>query len=30
MDVVMLGLLALFVAAIAGLVRVCDSLGARP
>jgi hypothetical protein len=30
MDVVMLGLLALFVVAIAGLVRVCESLGARP
>lgn len=27
MDVMMLGLLALFVVAIAGLVRVCDSLG---
>lgn len=30
MDVVMLGLLALFVVAIAGLVRVCGSLGDRP
>jgi hypothetical protein len=30
MDVVMLGLWALFVMAIAGLVRVCESLGARP
>jgi hypothetical protein len=29
MDVVMLGL-AIFVVAIAGLVRVCESLGARP
>lgn len=30
MDIVMLGLLALFVVAIAGLVQVCDSLGDRP
>ena len=30
MDVVMLGLWALFVMAIAGLVGVCESLGARP
>ena len=30
MDAVMLGLMALFVVLIAGLVKVCDALGVRP
>lgn len=30
MDVVMLGLVALFVVLIAGLVKACDALRVRP